>query len=81
MSASNETWVFHLTPDGWIAGSEYLDFSKIERPVPENTVLTVTRSEYMGSSFSRIETTWDETFRSEDTSLVERLIAQYGARP
>ena len=55
MSASNEWSEYHLTPNGWVEGSEKLDFSRTERPAPADRVLTVRQHDYLSSSFSKLD--------------------------
>lgn len=81
MPASHERFEYHLTPSGWVEGSEYLDVGSHERPTPPDRVLTVERIEIMPSTFSRIEVSYEETYRSSDSTAVEALIAKYGNRP
>lgn len=81
MPISHERFEYHLTPDGWIAGSEHLDFGSKERPIPPDRVLTVDRIETMSSSFSKVEVEFKETYRSETSAVVEELIIKFGEHP
>lgn len=79
MSASNEWWEYHLTPDGWVEGDFQLDFGVPQRRhIPENRVLTICESQKMSSPFSPIETTWTEIFRSDDEEVIKKLLELYG---
>lgn len=82
MSASNEWWEYHLTPDGWVVGNERLDGGYYtNRPTPPKTVYSVRYHQYYGSPHSRMKESWDEFFRSNDTELIEKLLTQYGKNP
>jgi hypothetical protein len=76
MSASNEWWEYHLTKEGWIQGSEKLDFGS-EKVVPEppGTLLTRTYKQYMSSSFSPLEKTYSDS--GEKTPEVLELLKKY----
>ncbi len=81
MSASNEWWDWHLTPDGWVEGSEKLDFSELkEKEVPANRVLTIRHHERMSSPFSKLEVWASEEWRHPDNNLVTSLIEKYGMK-
>jgi hypothetical protein len=82
MSASNEWFEYHLTPQGWVTGSEKIDFSGIKgKDIPTDRVLTLRFNEYMSSSFSTMDKWCDEQYRHEDESLVNRLVKQFGESP
>ena len=56
MSASNEWFKYHLTPNGWVKGSEKVDVAGVtERSVPDDTYVTVTIHEWMGAIGSQME--------------------------
>lgn len=81
MSASNEVFQYHLTPNGWVTGSEKIDFSGWEeRPIPEDRLLTVSFREYMSSDFSAIDFTADvQTFGGKEA--IVRALAEHGSDP
>jgi hypothetical protein len=82
MSASNEWTEWHLTPDGWVRGTEKQDFvGRTERERPQDTLLTVVWKEYLSSSFSRMERYHQEVWRSENEALISELIGIYGKAP
>lgn len=82
MSASNEWWELHLTPRGWVDGSEKMDFSPLkEVEPPADRVLTVRHREHQSSIYSRNDVEDSETYRSTDAKLVAELLARFGARP
>jgi hypothetical protein len=78
MSASNEWWEWHLTPAGWVRGSEKLDHADTDVAPPLDRVLTVLHEEYLSSSFSKLDVSDSETFRSTDPASVSKLLNQYG---
>ena len=64
MSASNEWFDDHLTPNGWIEGSRKADLGEVySKPEPENRVLTLRFNEYMSNPFSRKDTWYTEIWR------------------
>jgi hypothetical protein len=82
LSASNEWFEYHLTPQGWVDGSEKIDFSGVkEKEPPADRVLTLRFHEYMSSGFSPIDKWCDEQFRHEDKLLVNKLLEQFGEVP
>jgi hypothetical protein len=82
MCASNEWQDYHLTPTGWVEGSEKVDFSGIhEKPIPADRVLTVRWVDNQSSAFSKADRYWKETWRSSDSAAVSALVAKFGERP
>jgi hypothetical protein len=81
MSASNEWTQWHLTPRGWEAGAEKTDFNRTDRDPPADRVLTVTYKEHVSSSFSAMDATVREEWRSPDAALVAALLNQFGPAP
>jgi hypothetical protein len=82
MSASNEWFEYHLTPNGWIEGSEKIDFAGIkEKKVPDDKVLTLRFHEYMSSTFSPVDKWYEETYRHGEDGLVEDLTKKFGELP
>lgn len=81
MSASNEWDEWHLTPNGWVEGSEKVDFAGItERPLPADRVVTFRLTSYMGSIYSKVQISWDEQWCSQSAD-VEALYQQFGRYP
>jgi hypothetical protein len=83
MSASHEWTTWHLTPIGWEPGKSCLDFQSVKGPddPPTDRVLSVTYDEYMGSTFSAVDKTFQEIFRSQDPQAADVLLAQFGSCP
>lgn len=81
MSASDEIDEMHLTPAGWMQGSQKIDFSGwTHLDAPPDRVLTVRFRERMSSSFSRMELTAAETKYGADAEILEAL-EKHGADP
>ena len=82
MAASNEWTEWHLTPHGWVRGSEKDDFKGLtRRDEPDDCVMTAKHSEYAGSVHSRLEKTDETIWKDSDVDLVESLLNQYGPAP
>ncbi|MCF7456248.1 MULTISPECIES: hypothetical protein [Vibrio] len=78
MAASNEWQEQHLTPKGWVTGNAKYDNGYKDSPTPEDVVLTVRKSMYLGSSHGKPHIDLEETFRSKDSVLVQELLDQFG---
>jgi hypothetical protein len=81
MSASNEWTEWHLTPSGWVVGTEKEDFRKIERDPPADRVKTVRWHDYLSSGFSKPHRYHSDVWSSEDKDAIARLEAQFGPAP
>ncbi|MCT7328019.1 translation initiation factor 1 [Ralstonia mojiangensis] len=82
MSASHEWIDMHLTPGGWVRGSEKYDFAPVdEHPVPADAVLTLRRTQYLASAFSKMETTFAETPLTDDAVIIAELRQKFGQSP
>jgi len=79
---SHEWREWHLTPHGWVAGSEQWDFARpdIVDPPPDR-VLTRSYHERISSGFMEMDLYSEESWRSPDAALVGRLLAQHGDHP
>jgi hypothetical protein len=81
MSASNEWTEWHLTPAGWVRGSERMDFAQLQsRPTPLDRVLTVTNKE-VGNGYGPIHASQQEDWRSDDADAVAELLVKFGKAP
>lgn len=79
MSASDEWEDVHLTPSGWVDGSDKRDFAGVtHRPVPTDAVLTVHRRVYVASTFSKPDVSESETRHTDDLAIIEELRKKYG---
>lgn len=82
MSASNEWWTWHLTPNGWVEGSEKLDHHRQVQQVqqvepPADRVLTLVVHDYWPSVYRRQHWVTEE-FGSTDDDTTRQLLERYG---
>ncbi|MCA9818878.1 MAG: hypothetical protein KC652_27475 [Cyanobacteria bacterium HKST-UBA01] len=81
MSLSSEHFDHHLTPTGWVLGTEHLDFCTNKVEIPEDALLTVQEHRKI-SHWMADEDVWiTEMWRSNDTEAVDAAIAKFGPRP
>src|SRR5260370_29798787 len=66
MSLSNEWTEWHLTPAGWVRGTEKEDFRTVDPEPPPDRVKTVVWHDRLSSRFSKPERSHDETWSSPD---------------
>lgn len=79
MSASSESFTYHLTPGGWVEGSEKLDFGhRTDRPVPSDRVLTVTFYEKL-PAYGKM--TFSTTVEHESHPDIPVLLKKHGYSP
>jgi hypothetical protein len=80
MSLSDEWENMHLTPSGWVQGSQKLDFQRNtdDKPVPEDAVLTAYRKVYVGAIGATPQVTENTTNLSDNLELIESLLAKFG---
>ncbi|PBB31178.1 hypothetical protein [Mesorhizobium sp. WSM3868] len=81
MSASNEWTEYHLTPKGWVTGTEKTDFNLTERPRPDDAVQTVKVRDYLSSIYSSVDHTRKITWQSGDVHAIAKLKGKYGEAP
>lgn len=82
MAASNEWTEWHLTPRGWVKGSEKDDFKGlIPRETPDDCVMSAKHSEYAGSVHSGIDRKDEVIWKHADAELVDSLLRQHGPAP
>ena len=81
MSASDEIYEVHLSPEGWVQGSRKIDFAGwTHRDPPAGLVLTVSFREYISSSFSPMDLSADINKHAPDSEIVAALV-KHGAEP
>ena len=81
MSASDEIYEMHLSPEGWVQGSRKIDFAGwTHRDPPAGLVLTVSFREYISSSFSPMDLSADINKHAPDSEIVAALV-KHGAEP
>ncbi len=82
MSLSSEHFKHHLTPSGWVAGSEKLDFcAEKVVPPPVDTLLTVNEHRSISHWTANEDVDFYEVWRSSDSAALNAAIAKYGDRP
>jgi len=82
MSLTNEWFEYHLTPSGWIDGSEKLDFVGIkEVAIPDDRVLTIRCHEHQSCSFAKAKFWREDVWRSNDSIQVKTLVEKFGVSP
>ena len=79
---SDEFYIMHLTPHGWVEGAENTSCGMVERPVPHDAVVSLTFHETIRGILSRKEQ-WVETeYRIDQSSDVLRILfATFGKLP
>lgn len=81
MSASHESFEWHLTPEGWVAGSGFLDFGrKTIRSSPQNRVATFVLEEHQGHALAEMQSTWTQAWVQPGTDL-DSLYEKFGMHP
>lgn len=80
---SKEYFTMHLTPDGWKDGTEKTDNGTItERPVPEDTVLTLVFHEEVPAMMGKPDRWVDVEYKEpKDSLLLKQLFERYGKLP
>lgn len=82
MSLSNEWYEFHLTPAGWVKGSEKLDGAGEKgAPTPADRTLTLRFHDYQSHTRAKCKRRREEVWRSDDAALVKLLIQKFGRSP
>lgn len=82
MAASREWTEWHLTPLGWLRGSEKTDFAPATNVTPPtDRVLTCIFKETIASSFGGVSRETDITWSSDDKEKINQLTEQYGECP
>lgn len=82
MAASREWTEWHLTPEGWVRGSEKTDFSPATNVDPPNDrILTCVFEETIASTFGGVSRETNVIWSSDDEDLIRKYKKQYGACP
>ena len=79
---SDEYYIMHLTPHGWVDGTEKTSSGMLERPVPNDAVFSVTFHETVRGLLSQKEQ-WGETeYRIDKSSdMLKILFVTFGKLP
>ena len=79
---SDEYFIMHLTPHGWVEGTEKTADGMMERPMPDSTVLSLTFHEMVSSILSQPKQWVDVKYRIDASSdMLKILFATYGKIP
>ena len=82
MSASDEWSDWHLTPQGWVEGTQKLDFAGLrEKPTPADRELTCRYSEQRSSPYSKWRKGADIIWQSQNEEEIKKLIQIHGECP
>ena len=79
---SDKYYIMHLTPHGWVHGTEKTSKGTVERPIPNDTVFCLIFHETVRGLLSQKEQ-WVEVEYQIDCSsdMLKILFATYGKRP
>jgi hypothetical protein len=79
---SDEYYIMHLTPHGWVDGTEKTDRGIVERPVPHDAVFSLTFHETVRGLLSQKEQ-WVEVKYQIDRSsdMLKILFSTFGKLP
>ncbi len=80
MSLTNDSWEWHLTPTGWVLGTEKLDQFVEEREIPEDRVMSGRFEEKLEDAFSELQLTWEITWRNAEINP-QPLLTKFGEKP
>jgi len=80
MPLSNDCWEWHLTPTGWVLGTERLDQFLEQRSTPEDRVLSGRFEETLEDAFSELKLTW-EVFWTDPSIDTSTLLSKFGEKP
>ena len=79
---SDEYFIMHLTPHGWVDGTEKMAERMVERSMPVSTVLTLTFHETVSGILSMPEQKVDVKYHVDSKSdILKILFATYGKLP
>ena len=79
---SDEYYIMHLTPHGWVEGTEKTAGGTGERPVPDDAVFTVTFHETVRELLSQKEQWVEVEYRIDCSSdMLKILFDTYGKLP
>ncbi len=79
---SDEYYTMHLTPHGWVDGTEKTADGKVERPVPDDTVFNLSFHETVRRLLSQKEQWVEVEYRIDKSSdMFKILFATFGKLP
>ena len=79
---SDEYFIMHLTPHGWVEGTEKTANGLVIRPLPDSVVFSLTFQETVRSILSMPEQSIDVKYHVDSKSdMLKILFATYGKLP
>ena len=79
---SDEYYIMHLTPYGWVDGTENTADGMVERPMPDSTVLSLMFHETVSGILLHPEQRVDVEYKIDAYSdMLKILFATYGKLP
>ena len=79
---SDEYFIMHLTPHGWVKGTEKAADGMVERSMPDSTVFSLTFHETVSGILSQPEQWVDVKYRIDASSdMIKILFSTYGKLP
>ena len=79
---SDEYYIMHLTPHGWVDGTENTSKGMVERPMPNNAVISLTFHETVRGLLAQKEQRVEVEYRIDKSSdMLKILFATYGKLP
>jgi hypothetical protein len=79
---SDEYYIMHLTPHGWVDGTEKTAGGTVERPLPNDAVVSLTFHETIRGLLSQKEQWVDVEYRIDKSSeMLKILFATFGKMP
>ena len=79
---SDEYFIMHLTPHGWVKGTEKAADGMVERSMPDSTVFSLTFHETVSGILSQPEQSVDVRYRIDAYSdMLKILFATFGKMP
>ena len=79
---SDEYYIMHLTPHGWVEGTEKTARGMVERSVPDDVVFSLTFHETVSGILSHPEQRVDMKYQTDVSSgMLKILFATYGKLP
>ncbi|MBO7620821.1 MAG: hypothetical protein J6T06_09940 [Victivallales bacterium] len=79
---SDENYIMHLTPHGWVNGTEKTAGGMVERPVPSDAVFSLIFHEMVRGLLSQKEQWLEVEYRIDRSSdMLKILFSTYGKLP
>ncbi len=79
---SDEYYIMHLTPHGWVDGTEKTADGMVEHPMPDDTVFSLTFHETVRGLFTQKERWMEVEYRIDKSSgMLKILFATFSKIP